>query len=144
MKNAKWRQPRPAEAAASIDSVRAYCSRLGRVPLLTRESEVALARRIEEAETRIVQSLVESPIAIAELARVAAELRGGKLHPRELTRDPVDETDPEPQRRRLLGLLDVVGALQAPRRSGRSSTARRLARARSALESVRLARAVVA
>ncbi len=66
---------RPATVRIDEDLIRSYCAKLGSVPLLTREGEVALAKRIEDAETAVVRGLVALPAAGAELARIGVELR---------------------------------------------------------------------
>ncbi|MGH7271493.1 MAG: RNA polymerase sigma factor RpoD/SigA, partial [Polyangiaceae bacterium] len=133
------------ELPGEEDSVRAYYRKLGRTPLLTREGEVTLARRIEEAEHLIVKALVESHVALGELSQVAEELRSGALHPRDITRGPSDEDDEVSARERLLTLFDTVGLLaqaaRGPRRD-RGESARQSA-ACGALSEMRLTRAVL-
>jgi RNA polymerase primary sigma factor len=128
---------------ADEDSIRAYYRKLGRVALLTREGEVALARRIEQAEGHIVRALVASPIAVRELACVGEELRESKLRARDVTRNPADEEDEESARGRLLELFAPVELLdRAHQRRERSLAARRTAGC-AALEEMRLTRAVL-
>ena len=59
------------------DPVRLYLRQMGRVPLLTREQEVTLAKRIEAGQIRANRALARSPIAIAELLRMGEELEDG-------------------------------------------------------------------
>jgi RNA polymerase primary sigma factor len=128
---------------ADEDSIRAYYRKLGRVALLTREGEVALARRIEQAEGHIVRALVASPIAVRELACVGEELRESKLRARDVTRNPADEEDEESARERLLELFAPVELLdRAHQRRERSLAGRRTAGC-AALEEMRLTRAVL-
>ena len=131
------------ELPADEDSIRAYYRKLGRVALLTREGEVTLARRIEQAEGHIVRALVASPIAVRELASVGEELREAKLRARDVTRNPADEEDEENARRRLLELFAPVELLdRAHQRRERSLATRRTAGC-AALEEMRLTRAVL-
>jgi RNA polymerase primary sigma factor len=131
------------EMPADEDSIRAYYRKLGRVALLTREGEVALARRIEQAEGHIVRALVASSIAVRELASVGEELREGKLRARDVTRNPADEEDEENARRRLLELFAPVELLdRAHQRRERSLATRRTAGC-AALEEMRLTRSVL-
>jgi RNA polymerase primary sigma factor len=108
----------PSVAPADGDAVTAYYRKLGRVPLLTREGEVALAQRIEGAEAKIVRALVATPIAVGELAAVGDELGGGKLRAREVTRSSVDEEDEASARGRLLPLFAPVRDLEQALRGG--------------------------
>jgi RNA polymerase primary sigma factor len=129
--------------SADEDSVRAYYGKLGRVPLLTREGEVSLARRIEDAEIQIVRALVTARAAVHELARVASELRAGRLRARDVTRNPADEEDEVAARGRLLELFASVEELdEACRRPERVPSALRL-RAGAALQEMRLTRALL-
>ncbi len=67
----------------ATDPVRLYLSQMGRVPLLTREQEVTLAKRIEAGQIKANRALYRSPIAIRELFQIGDELQGGKLPIRE-------------------------------------------------------------
>jgi RNA polymerase primary sigma factor len=133
----------PAESPTDDDSVRAYYRKLGRVPLLTRDGEVVLARRIEAAEGVIVRALVASRAAVQELCEIGAELQAGKLRAREVTRNPADEEDEEAARALLLELFGAVNELRrALGREGSPRAAKR-AKACAALEEMRLTRSVL-
>ncbi|MGA7119423.1 MAG: sigma-70 family RNA polymerase sigma factor [Polyangiaceae bacterium] len=130
-----------AEIPADEDSIRAYYRKLGRVPLLTREGEVELARRIERAESDVARALVASPAAVRELSLVGAELGAGKLRAREVTRNPADEEDDEiAARTRLLELFEPIHTLDRALAQRVRSTASLRARASEALEQMRLTR----
>jgi len=132
-----------SEAPVDEDSVRAYYRKLGRVALLTREGEIVLARRIENAERDIVRALVASHFAIRELSAVGQELRAGKLRAREVTRNPADEDDEEEARSRLFELFEPVDALERALSKHVRAVAALRTRARDALEQMRLTRAVL-
>jgi RNA polymerase primary sigma factor len=61
----------------SQDPVRLYLREMGLVPLLTREGEVALAKRIEYGQLVVMKTITRSPLIIKELIAVAADLREG-------------------------------------------------------------------
>jgi RNA polymerase primary sigma factor len=65
------------EDSKSQDPVRLYLREMGSVPLLTREGEVALAKRIERGHVLIMKSITRSPIMVEELVSVASALRQG-------------------------------------------------------------------
>ena len=134
-----------AEIPADEDSIRAYYRKLGRVPLLTREGEVELARRIERSESDVARALVASTVAVRELSRIGDELRAGKLRARDVTRNPAEEEDDEiAARTRLLELFEPVHALdRAVAQRVRSLAALRTA-ASEALCLMRLTRASLA
>src|SRR5918992_1226038 len=66
------------------DPVRLYLREMGVVPLLTREGEVAIAKRIERGQLKTQKAISRSPIAVAELLRIGDELEAGKLHIRDI------------------------------------------------------------
>src|SRR4026207_2268506 len=65
------------------DPVRLYLREMGVVPLLTREGEVAIAKRIERGQIKTQKSIARSPIAVRELLRIGEELEGAKLNIRD-------------------------------------------------------------
>jgi len=66
------------------DPVRLYLREMGVVPLLTREGEVAIAKRIERGQIKTNKAISRSPIAIAELIKMGEELQEVKLNIREV------------------------------------------------------------
>ncbi len=83
--------PAATENAEPLESVDAYFQRMSRVQLLTREGEVALAKRIELGERTVLEALVDSTLACGEFARIADELKKGKVRVRDLVRNVDDE-----------------------------------------------------
>jgi RNA polymerase primary sigma factor len=66
------------------DPVRLYLREMGVVPLLTREGEVAIAKRIERGQIKTQKSTARSPIAVDELLRTGERLEAGTLNIREI------------------------------------------------------------
>ena len=66
------------------DPVRLYLREMGVVPLLTREGEVAIAKRIERGQIKTQKAIARSPIAVGELIRVGEELKALNLNIREV------------------------------------------------------------
>jgi RNA polymerase primary sigma factor len=66
------------------DPVRLYLREMGVVPLLTREGEVAIAKRIERGQLKTQKAISRSPIAVSELLKIGDELEQGKLHIRDI------------------------------------------------------------
>lgn len=128
---------------ADEDSVRAYYRKLGRVPLLTREGEVALARRIESAERQIAVALVAAPAAVGELYAIGDDLRAGRLRAREITRNPADEDDEDAARARLVELFGPIDSLQQAIARRERALAGRRASACASLDEMRLTRSVL-
>ena len=66
------------------DPVRLYLREMGVVPLLTREGEVAIAKRIERGQLKTQKAISRSPIAVAELLKIGDELAAERLHIRDV------------------------------------------------------------
>jgi RNA polymerase primary sigma factor len=66
------------------DPVRLYLREMGVVPLLTREGEVAIAKRIERGQLKTQKAIARSPIAVKELLKLGEELQAGKINIREI------------------------------------------------------------
>ena len=65
------------------DPVRLYLREMGVVPLLTREGEVAIAKRIERGQLKTQKEIARSPIAVRELIKIGEDLEAGKANIRE-------------------------------------------------------------
>jgi RNA polymerase primary sigma factor len=72
------------EMKQGADPVRMYLNEIGRTPLLKREGEVALAKRIENGTRRTRRAVTRSPIAVAELLKVGDALKAGDLKLRDV------------------------------------------------------------
>ncbi len=66
------------------DPVRLYLREMGVVPLLTREGEVAIAKRIERGQLKTKKAISRSPIAVREVLKIGEELEAGKANIREI------------------------------------------------------------
>jgi RNA polymerase primary sigma factor len=66
------------------DPVRLYLREMGVVPLLTREGEVAIAKRIERGQLKTQKAISRSPIAVEELLSIGDQLEAGTLNIRDI------------------------------------------------------------
>jgi RNA polymerase primary sigma factor len=69
---------KPARSAP-VDPVRCYFDEMGRIPLLGREGEVEIARRIEEATHQVRNEAFASPLALAYVLDLATRLEAGEI-----------------------------------------------------------------
>src|SRR6266542_204671 len=72
------------ELDKTSDPVRVYMREMGVVPLLTRQQEVAIAKRIEWGQKRAQKAISRSPIAVVELVKIGDELEAGALNIRDV------------------------------------------------------------
>jgi len=61
----------------AIDPVRTYLREMGGVPLLTREREVAIAKRMERGHLRVLKTISRAPLVLQEIISVGRQLRDG-------------------------------------------------------------------
>ena len=65
---------------AANDPVRMYLREMGSVPLLSRQAEIGLARRIERGQRRVLDSLSQSELVGIELRRLGDDIRRERDH----------------------------------------------------------------
>jgi len=98
------------------DPVRMYLREMGTVPLLNREGEVAIAKRIERGQLLVLKTTTRSPIVIKELLGVAEDLRKGARSIKEIVQfddEELTEEKIENKTRQVLKVLDKIGGLYA-------------------------------
>jgi RNA polymerase primary sigma factor len=67
----------PGTLEKTNDPVRMYLREMGTVPLLTREGEVEIAKRIERGQLRVLKAISRSPIVIREVVGLGEDLKRG-------------------------------------------------------------------
>ena len=65
----------PGTLEKTNDPVRMYLREMGTVPLLTREGEVEIAKRIERGQLRVMKAISRSPIVIREIVGLGEDLK---------------------------------------------------------------------
>ena len=74
----------PGTLEKTNDPVRMYLREMGTVPLLTREGEVEIAKRIERGQLRVLKAISRSPIVILEIAALGEDLKRGVRNVKEV------------------------------------------------------------
>jgi RNA polymerase primary sigma factor len=97
------------------DPVRLYLREMGSVPLLNRDGEIGIARRIERGQTKTRRILSRCPVVIQEMVRLGDDVRSGVIGARDilLFSDPIptDETY-EAGSRSMLAACDELAKLR--------------------------------
>jgi RNA polymerase primary sigma factor len=102
------------ELDRQLDPVRVYMREMSLVPLLTREQEVSIAKRIEWGQRKAQRAMTRSPIAVSELLKIGDELEAGRLEIRDVvtlsdrteTEDQEDKAE-EYLQRTIAGLKNI-------------------------------------
>jgi RNA polymerase primary sigma factor len=102
----------PGALEKTNDPVRMYLREMGTVPLLTREGEVEIAKRIERGQIRVLKALSRSPIVIKEILALGEDLKRGVRSIKELVAFDEEEITDEIVQARLKDFtsqIDDVG-----------------------------------
>jgi RNA polymerase primary sigma factor len=97
----------PGALDKTNDPVRMYLREMGTVPLLTRQGEVEIAKRIERGQLNVLKALSRSPITVQMLFELRDQLRDGELPIKEVVVFDEDELTEERVAERL---KEVIGA----------------------------------
>ena len=98
----------PGALEKTNDPVRMYLREMGTVPLLTREGEVEIAKRIERGQLRVLKALSRSPIVIREIVALGEDLKRGVRSIKEIVTIDEEEITEEVILNRL---KDVTGKI---------------------------------
>ena len=120
----------PGALEKTNDPVRMYLREMGTVPLLTREGEVAIAKRIERGQVLVLKTITRSPLILKEIMAIGDDLRRGARSIKEIVQfddEELTEEKIENKTKQTLKQLDKHRqALSASAQAGRrNSNARR-------------------
>jgi RNA polymerase primary sigma factor len=104
----------PGSLEKTNDPVRMYLREMGTVPLLTREGEVAIAKRIERGQLLVLKTISRSPIILKELLGVGEDLRRGSRSIKEIVvfdDEELTEEKIEAKTKEVLREIDKIGKL---------------------------------
>jgi RNA polymerase primary sigma factor len=101
----------PGTLEKTNDPVRMYLREMGTVPLLTREGEVEIAKRIERGQNRVMKAISRSPIVIREIVGLGEDLRRGVRNIKEVVTFDEEELTEEILQSRVratVSRIDVI------------------------------------
>jgi RNA polymerase primary sigma factor len=101
----------PGTLEKTNDPVRMYLREMGTVPLLTREGEVEIAKRIERGQMRVLKAISRSPIVIREIAALGEDLKRGVRNVKEVVIFDEEELTEEVVQTRVRATVARIDAL---------------------------------
>ncbi len=105
----------PQQPMRYDDPVRMYLREMGKVPLLTREGEVEIARRIEAGERQVVSALFRAEPSVHEIRGLLKKLKEGQLKIEDFIKvaeEAATEQALKKERQRAVRILERVFTLQ--------------------------------
>src|SRR5689334_3419132 len=99
----------PGALDKTNDPVRMYLREMGTVPLLTREGEVAIAKRIERGKLAVIKSISRTPTIAKRILVIGDQLRAGERTIRELVIFSDEEITDEVIEDRKVEVLGQIG-----------------------------------
>jgi RNA polymerase primary sigma factor len=101
----------PGTLEKTNDPVRMYLREMGTVPLLTREGEVEIAKRIERGQLRVLKAISRSPIVIREIVALGEDLKRGVRNVKEVVVFDEEELTEEVVQTRVRSTVARIDAL---------------------------------
>ena len=104
----------PGTLEKTNDPVRMYLREMGTVPLLTREGEVAIAKRIERGQLLVLKTISRAPLILKELLQVGEDLRNGSRSIKEIVQfddEELTEEKIEAKTKETLKQIDKIAKL---------------------------------
>ncbi|OFV95641.1 MAG: RNA polymerase sigma factor RpoD [Acidobacteria bacterium RIFCSPLOWO2_12_FULL_54_10] len=98
----------PGSLEKTNDPVRMYLREMGTVPLLTREGEVEIAKRIERGQNNVLKGMSRSPVVIQETIVLGKAVYNGSRSIKEILTFNDDELIEERIEERLETFLNIV------------------------------------
>src|SRR5678815_2441369 len=103
----------PGALDKTNDPVRMYLREMGTVPLLTREGEVAIAKRIERGKRIMLAQITRTPMAAREILAAGEQLEASRIGVKELVIFVEEEITEEKLERKKRETLKLVGNVKA-------------------------------
>jgi RNA polymerase primary sigma factor len=101
----------PGALDKTNDPVRMYLREMGTVPLLTREGEVAIAKRIERGKLSVIKSISRTPMVTKKVIQLGDDLRNDQRTIRELvifSDEEITDEKIEDRKREVLKQIESV------------------------------------
>jgi len=99
------------------DPVRLYLREMGTVPLLSREGEVEIAKRVEHGQRVILKALSRSPLVVREILNIGDQLRKKQISIRDVVSFNEDEITDERLEEKADAILEVIESIRKHERA---------------------------
>jgi RNA polymerase primary sigma factor len=99
----------PGALDKTNDPVRMYLREMGTVPLLTREGEVEIAKRIERGKKAVLRVIARTPMAAQEVARLGERLQAREITVRDVVVFNEEEVTEEKLESKIRETLRLIG-----------------------------------
>ena len=94
------------------DPVRLYLREMGTVPLLKRQDEVAIAKRMERGHLMVLKTISRSPIVLKELIAAGKELRSGTVSIKKIIQFDQEELTEEETESKTHEILRIIAKIE--------------------------------
>ncbi len=99
------------------DPVRMYLREMGTVPLLSRDGEVEIAKRIEHGQKVVLKALSRSPLVVQEILILGDKLKKGLASIRDVVSFTEDEITEERLEEKKAAVLDIIESIRKDERT---------------------------
>ncbi len=96
--------------SGGADPVKMYLQEMGNIPLLSRDEEIELAKRIEAGRMKAINTVMSIPLTIRELLKLGERLKNGEIEIEDIL--ILDESSPEYLERERTRFLNKVRHLE--------------------------------
>jgi RNA polymerase primary sigma factor len=102
----------PGTLEKTNDPVRMYLREMGTVPLLTREGEVAIAKRLERGQRLVLKTISRSPIVLKEMLAIGEELSKDTQSIKKIIQLDDEELSEEKIENKTKQILRIIGKIE--------------------------------
>ena len=102
----------PGTLEKTNDPVRMYLREMGTVPLLTREGEVAIAKRLESGQRLVLKTISRSPIVLKEILAIGEELSKDTQSIKKIIQLDDEELSEEKIENKTKQILRIIGKIE--------------------------------
>ena len=101
-----------ASLGRTDDPVRMYLREMGSIPLLSREGEIEIAKRIEEGQMDVIEAAISTSVAMQEVIDLGEALRKCRIRAMDITEthdgEEKGEAEEEKEKDRVSGLISKI------------------------------------